>query len=150
MISAVPIATLSISLFRKAGRLSSGCDLCSNFRIAFRLLGMTAVNLTGGLRRQSNTPQQIDKARIRAKVVEGRVYPQSGELIGTFLESPVQQAQRLCGLAKFGIDPGDVYRRDVTLFRDVLQLRQRPQRITTASGDGVGLRQIRDEVRIRL
>src|SRR5262245_6687868 len=150
MISVVPIARLSISLFRKAGRLSNGCDLCSNCRIALRLLRIRVVNLTGSLWRQTDAPQQINKARISAHGVEGPVNPQSGELIGALLKGLVQPGQRLCGLAQSGVDPGDVDRRDVALLCDLSQLRQRPPRLITTSGYGIGVSQIRDEVRIRL
>src|SRR5438093_1060794 len=70
-------------------------------------------------RRQSDAPQKIDKSWICAQVVEGRVDPQSGELIGTLLKGLVQHGQRLRVIAESGVDLGDVYRRDVAPLRDL-------------------------------
>jgi len=69
--------------------------------------------------RQPDAPQKIDKSWIRAQVVEGRVDPQSGELIGPLSKGLVQQCQRLRVIAKSGVDPGDVDRGDVAPLGDL-------------------------------
>src|SRR5262245_45180517 len=84
-----------------------------------RSKGFQPGQFTAASLRQPDALQKIDKSGIRAKAVEGRVDPQSGELIGALFKGLVQQGQRLRVIAKSGVDPGDVDRGDVATLGDL-------------------------------
>src|SRR5262249_29977350 len=92
-------------------------------------------------RRETDAAQHLDKSRVGAQQIVGRVHADTEHVVGVFVVSFAQPDERLLLVAQAAIYSGDVNRRDPFTRGERIQFPQQLQRLASLAGSCIAVGQ---------